>query len=99
MQDRKPGSSRRAVIAGALALTGAPFIRRASAQPAAGVPPQLAELYEKAKPEAEVTIWAPGAPSVQWIPPEFAKRFPAVKVNWLGDQQASSRLIGQRSKP
>jgi len=35
MQDKKPGSSRRAVMTGALALTGAPFIRRASAQPAA----------------------------------------------------------------
>src|SRR6185437_5437754 len=67
----KTGSSRRAVIAGALALGGAPFIRRASAQPAQGVSPALAELYEKAKPEGEVTIWAPGSPSVQWIPAEF----------------------------
>ena len=96
MQDNKPRSSRRAVIAGALALGAAPFIRRASAQPAAGVSPQLAELYEKAKPEGEVTIWAPGAPSVQWIPAEFAKRFPGVKVKWLGDQQASSRLIAEK---
>jgi iron(III) transport system substrate-binding protein len=94
MQD-KTRSSRRAVIAGALALGTAPFIRRASAQPAQGVSPQLAELYEKAKPEGEVTIWAPGSPSVQWIPAEFAKRFPAVKVTWLGDQQASSRLIAE----
>ena len=96
MQDKKFRSSRRTVIAGALAFAAAPVIRRASAQPAAGVSPQLAELYEKAKPEAEVTIWAPGAPSVQWIPAEFAKRFPAVKVNWLGDQQASSRLIAEK---
>ena len=50
----KTRSSRRAVIAGALALGGAPFIRRASAQPAQGVSPALAELYEKAKPEGEV---------------------------------------------
>ena len=74
--------------------------RRSSAAPRRsrphGVSPQLAELYEKAKPEGEVTIWAPGAPSVQWIPAEFAKRFPAVKVNWLGDQQASSRLIAEK---
>jgi iron(III) transport system substrate-binding protein len=96
MQDRKLHPARRAVMAGALALGAAPFIRRASAQPAAGVSPQLAELYEKARPEGEVTIWAPGAPAVQWIPPEFAKRFPAVKVNWLGDQQASSRLIAEK---
>jgi iron(III) transport system substrate-binding protein len=96
MQARNSPASRRAVIAGALALSAAPFVRRASAQPAAGVSPQLAELYEKAKPEGEVTIWAPGAPSVQWIPPEFAKRFPGVKVNWLGDQQASSRLIAEK---
>ena len=96
MQDRNSRSSRRAVIAGALALVAAPNIRRASAQPATGVSPQLAELYEKARPESEVTIWAPGAPSVEWIPAEFAKRFPAVKVNWLGDQQASSRLIAEK---
>ncbi len=95
MQDNSVRPSRRAVIAGALAL-GAPWIRSASAQPAQGVSPQLAELYEKAKPEGEVTIWAPGAPSVQWIPAEFAKRFPAVKVTWLGDQQASSRLIAEQ---
>ena len=96
MTDRKFRSPRRAIIAGALALGAAPFIRRASAQPAVGVSPQLAELYEKAKPDGEVTIWAPGAPGVQWIPAEFAKRFPAVKVNWLGDQQASSRMIAEK---
>ena len=95
MQDNPVRPSRRAVIAGALAL-GAPWSRSAAAQPAQGISPQLAELYEKAKPEGEVTIWAPGAPSVQWIPAEFAKRFPAVKVTWLGDQQASSRLIAEQ---
>lgn len=97
MQDRILRPSRRAVIAGALAFTAAPaIIRNASAQPAAGVSPKLAELYEKAKPEGEVMIWAPGSPGVQWIPAEFAKRFPAVKVNWLGDQQASSKLIAEK---
>src|SRR5579862_7173974 len=96
MRDRNLRLSRRAMVAGgALALGTAAAIERASAQPAAGVSPQLAELYDKAKPEGEVTIWAPGAPSVQWIPAEFAKRFPAVKVTWLGDQQASSRLIAE----
>lgn len=92
----KTALSRRTVVAGALTLGAAALIRRASAQPAQGVSPQLAELYEKAKPEGEVTIWAPGAPSVQWIPAEFAKRFPGVKVTWLGDQQASSRLIAEQ---
>jgi len=97
MQDRTSRPSRRAVMAGALAVAAAPaIIRSTSAQPAAGVSPQLAELYEKAKPEGEVMIWAPGAPGVQWIPAEFAKRFPAVKVNWLGDQQASSKLIAEK---
>jgi len=96
MQARNLPVSRRAVIAGACALGAAPVIHRASAQPVAGISPQLAELYEKAKPEGEVVIWAPGAPGVQWIPAEFAKRFPAVKVNWLGDQQASSRLIAEK---
>jgi iron(III) transport system substrate-binding protein len=96
MQDGILRPSRRAMLAGAFCLAAAPAIRRASAQPASGVSPELAELYEKAKSESEVTIWAPGSPSVQWIPPEFAKRFPAVKVNWLGDQQASSRLIAEK---
>ena len=76
MQDKQLRPSRRTVIAGALALAAAPAIRRASAQPAAGVSPQLAELYEKAKPEAEVTIWAPGAPSVQWIRRNSPSAFP-----------------------
>lgn len=97
MQHKTLRPSRRAVIAGALAFTAAPaIIRGVAAQSAVSVSPQLMELYEKAKPEAEVTIWAPGAPGVQWIPPEFAKRFPGVKVNWLGDQQASSRLIAEK---
>src|SRR5262249_22525447 len=88
--------SRRTVMAGAMTLAAPSLIRRASAQPAQGVSPQLAELYEKAKPEGQVTIWAPGAPSAPWIPAEFAKRFPAVKVTWLGDQNASSRLIAEQ---
>jgi len=87
---------RRAVMSGALAALAAPFVRSAAAQQqAAALTPQLAELYEKAKPEGEVSIWAPGSASVEWIPAEFAKRFPAVKVKWLGDQQASSRLIAE----
>ncbi|MFO1158637.1 MAG: ABC transporter substrate-binding protein [Reyranellaceae bacterium] len=97
MQDRNSRPSRRAVIAGALAAVSAPaIIRGAAAQQAVPVSPRLAELYEKAKPEGEVMIWAPGAPGVQWIPAEFAKRFPAVKVNWLGDQQASSKMIAEK---
>jgi iron(III) transport system substrate-binding protein len=86
---------RRTVIAGAFAASLVPGVRRATAQSAPAVSPGLAELYAKARSEKEVTIWAPGAPSVQWIPAEFAKRFPEVKVNWLGDQQASSRLIAE----
>ena len=93
MKDGKYRFSRRTIIGGALALSSASLVRQTSVAAAAEVSPQLAELYEKAKPEGEVTIWAPGSPPVQWIPPEFAKRFPAVKVNWLGDNQASSRLI------
>jgi iron(III) transport system substrate-binding protein len=94
MKNSKYQFSRRTIIGGALALSSASLVRQVPARAAtADVSPQLAELYEKAKAEGEVTIWAPGSPPVQWIPPEFAKRFPAVKVNWLGDQQASSRLI------
>lgn len=89
---------RRAAVSGAIAAAlAAPLAQRAAAQSAAkGVSPQLAELYEKAKPEGEVSIWGPGAASLEWIPPEFAKRFPGIKLNWLGDQQASSRLIAEQ---
>src|SRR5471032_1354461 len=97
MQDKTVRPSRRAILAGALAFGAAPaVIRSVSAQTAQGVSPQLAELYEKAKAEREVSIWAPGSPSVEWIPAEFAKRFPGIKVTWLGDQQASSRLIAEQ---
>lgn len=86
--------SRRAVAAGALVILAAPFVRRATAQQVpVSVPPYLAELYEKAKPEGEVSIWGPSGASLEWIPGEFNKRFPGVKVTWFGDNQASSRLI------
>jgi len=78
--------SRRAILATPALLTFA----RAVAQP---LSPQLAELYERAKGEREVTIWGPGATTIGWIPAEFAKRFPDVKVSFLGSEQAGARFI------
>lgn len=88
--------TRRRMVTGTLALLAAPSVRRAAAQqPVTEIAPHLAALYEKAKPEGEVSIWGPGAASLDWIPAEFAKRFPGIKVTWFGDQQASSRLIAE----
>lgn len=88
--------TRRNLVVATLAALAAPAVHRVAAQSVpASVPPHLAALYEKAKPEGEVSIWAPSGLSLEWIPGEFPKRFPGIKVNVLGDQQMSSRLIAE----
>src|SRR5947209_1955903 len=95
-RDRSHAPTRRKVVVAALATLAVPAVHRVSAQSLpTSVPPHLAELYEKAKPEGEVAIWGPSGLSLEWIPAEFTKRFPGIKVNVLGDQQMSSRLIAE----
>ncbi len=52
-------------------------------------------LYEKAKSEKEVVIWAPAAVEVGWVPEQFAKRFPGIEVKPTADLQAATKIIAE----
>jgi iron(III) transport system substrate-binding protein len=52
-------------------------------------------LYEKAKPEKEVVIWAPAAVEAGWVPDQFAKRFPGIEVKPTADLQAATKIIAE----
>jgi hypothetical protein len=40
--------------------------------------PAEAALYQKAKAEGAVSVWGPVIREVNWIPAEFAKRYPGI---------------------
>jgi iron(III) transport system substrate-binding protein len=57
--------------------------------------PVVKALYEKAKTEKEVVIWAPVPIEVNWLQDEFAKRFPGIEVKGVGDLQAATKIIAE----
>lgn len=57
--------------------------------------PAVKALYEKARAEGEVVIWAPVQTEVDWIQVEFSKRFPGIAVKGTGDLQAATKLIAE----
>jgi iron(III) transport system substrate-binding protein len=57
--------------------------------------PAVKALYEKAKAEKEVVIWAPVPIEVDWMQDEFAKRFPGIEVKGVGDLQAATKIIAE----
>jgi iron(III) transport system substrate-binding protein len=57
--------------------------------------PLVKELYDKAKAEKEVVIWAPVPSEVDWIQEPFAKRFPGIEVKGVGDLQAATKIIAE----
>ena len=85
-------------IAAALALgtllAGAAAVP-SRAQDAAAMSPAEQALYQKAKAEGAVSIWAPVSREVSWIPAEFAKRYPGVKVTTVGDLQGGIKIISE----
>ncbi|WP_181832896.1 ABC transporter substrate-binding protein [Bosea caraganae] len=84
-------SRRAALLGGAASVLATTTGRQAVAQTA--LSPQLAELYERAKPEGEVSIWGPSATTIGWIPDIFAERFRDIKVSFVGSEQAAARFI------
>jgi ABC-type Fe3+ transport system substrate-binding protein len=80
-----------AFILGTLLLANFP----AFAQPAWQDRPAVKALYEKAKAEGEVVIWAPVQSEADWIAPEFSKRFPGIVVKGVGDLQAATKIIAE----
>ena len=55
----------------------------------------LQALYEKAKAEKEVTLWAPAAIEGSWVPAQFEKRFPGIDVKFTPDLQGATKIIAE----
>jgi iron(III) transport system substrate-binding protein len=52
-------------------------------------------LYEKAKPEKEVTLWAPAAIEGGWVPTYFNKRCPGIEIKFTADLQGATKIIAE----
>ncbi len=52
-------------------------------------------LYDKAKAEGEIDLWAPAAIENSWVPEYFAKRFPGITVKTTADLQGATKIIAE----
>ena len=52
-------------------------------------------LYDKAKAEKEVTLWAPAAIEGSWVPDYFGKRYPGIAINFTPDLQGATKIIAE----
>jgi ABC-type Fe3+ transport system substrate-binding protein len=57
--------------------------------------PQIAQLHEAAKKEGKVVIWGTHPREVGWIPAAFAKLFPGIEVQVLGDNDIAVKAIAE----
>jgi ABC-type Fe3+ transport system substrate-binding protein len=55
--------------------------------------PAARALYDKARQERRVMIWAPTKGEVEWLDEAFGKVFPGVKVEFFGDNDVATRAI------
>jgi iron(III) transport system substrate-binding protein len=53
-------------------------------------------LYEVARGEGEVVLWGPQDRELDWIPAEFGKRFPGIRVTWSADRSANTKIITEQ---
>jgi len=58
--------------------------------------PAVKALSEKARAEGEVVLWGPQDRELDWIPAEFGKRFPGIKVTWSADRAANTKVITEQ---
>src|SRR5215470_12797291 len=57
--------------------------------------PKVQELYAAAKKEGQVIVWGTQRREVEWIPAAFAKVFPGIDVQFLGDNDIAVRAIAE----
>jgi iron(III) transport system substrate-binding protein len=57
--------------------------------------PQVKELYQAARKEGQVVIWGTHRREVEWIPAAFAKFFPGIDVQYLGDNDIAVKAIAE----
>src|SRR5215471_13791995 len=53
------------------------------------------KLYTAAKQEGRVIIWGTQRREVEWIPAAFAKTFPGIEVQFLGDNDIAVKAIAE----
>src|SRR5215475_11767373 len=53
------------------------------------------KLYAAAKQEGRVIIWGTQRREVEWIPAAFAKAFPGIEVQFLGDNDIAVKAIAE----
>jgi iron(III) transport system substrate-binding protein len=58
--------------------------------------PAVKALYEQARREGEVVLWGPQDRELDWVPAEFGKRFPGIRVTWSADRAANTRIITEQ---
>jgi iron(III) transport system substrate-binding protein len=76
----------------AAALLAQQSTARAQPQPTS---PAMLALYEKAKAEKEVVLWAPAAIEGSWVPEYFNKRFPGIAIKFTPDLQGGTKIIAE----
>jgi iron(III) transport system substrate-binding protein len=69
-------------------LSGAAFAQ--SLEPA-----KVRDLYEAAKKEGQVIVWGTQRREVEWIPAAFAKAYPGIAVQFLGDNDIAVKAIAE----
>src|SRR5262249_33761471 len=57
--------------------------------------PTVQELYAAAKKEGQIIVWGTQRREVEWIPAAFAKVFPGIDVQFLGDNDIAVRAIAE----
>jgi iron(III) transport system substrate-binding protein len=78
-----------------VALAAAFLVTGAAVAQAEDMTPGQQALYAKAKAEGEINLWAPIKGAIDWIPAEFAKRFPGIKINVVGDLRGATKIISE----
>jgi iron(III) transport system substrate-binding protein len=57
--------------------------------------PAVKALHEQAKKEGQVVIWGPSRRDIEWIPQSFAKVFPGITIEFVGDNDVATRAIAE----
>jgi iron(III) transport system substrate-binding protein len=57
--------------------------------------PAMLALYEKAKAEKTVVLWAPAAIEGSWVQEYFGKRFPGIDIQFTPDLQGATKIIAE----
>jgi iron(III) transport system substrate-binding protein len=57
--------------------------------------PAVKALHEQARKEGQVVIWGPSRRELEWIPAGFAKVFPGITVEFVGDNDVATRAIAE----